>query len=371
MYGGARWGPVMTTGNDFGMTAMLGSAKINVALPSKFDPEKGTWMLWKPQVLSCFEMIGLEGILHPVKGVTFSRRENRFVIDALSSIVLDIDRQRISTLQVKWAHQGWVQLEKAYGSSAEMDMQKKLFEFDCARQSEIASIREWAIRLKRQVKELNVMAQEAARENRLGFNKHRDTAVYESTHKFRLLNVRIDDAAHGTFIAELRTRVYQMSVRQVEAALITYEQGRLKKNKQIGDLCNDHYNVLQEGLIFTKQISMVAVEVAVVVDTAAVTLDVVGVDSVQKFRVLLVVVSATDTTTARVALRVLGVSAWLSRALLCLHATAVMVAVDELTAMVVVGVEIMLVAEADTPNQTKCQVRLRNDGTRPLLRSKL
>jgi hypothetical protein len=51
--------------------------------------------------------------------------------------------------------------------------------------------------------------------------------VYESTHKFRLLNVRIEGAAHDTFIAELRTRVYQMSVYQVQAALIAYEQGRL------------------------------------------------------------------------------------------------------------------------------------------------
>jgi hypothetical protein len=54
--------------------------------------------------------------------------------------------------------------------------------------------------------------------------------------------------------------------------------------------------------------------------------------------------------------------------LLCLHATA---DVDELTTMVVVGVEIMLVAEAEAPSRTQCQVSLQNDGTRPLLRSKL
>jgi hypothetical protein len=219
-------GAYMSTGRDFGLTATVGDAKFNVAMPPKFDPKKDTWMLWKPQVLSYFEMIGVEGILDPVAGVEYSMRENRFVIGALQSIVPDEDRQWITTLQIKWAYKAWEQLDTAYGSSAEMDMQRKLFDFECARQSENESIREWTIRLERQVKELNVMSSEAAKENSLGFNEHRDTAVYESTHKFRLLNVRIDDAAHNTFIAELRTRVYQMSVHEVEVALITYEQGR-------------------------------------------------------------------------------------------------------------------------------------------------
>jgi hypothetical protein len=43
--------------------------------------------------------------------------------------------------------------------------------------------------------------------------------------KFCLLNVHVDEAAHATFIAELRARVCHMSA-WVEAALLTYEECR-------------------------------------------------------------------------------------------------------------------------------------------------
>jgi hypothetical protein len=83
-----------------------------------------------------------------------------------------------------------------------------------------------AIRLERQVTELNVMAKEAAKEDVMGYNEHRDTAVYESTHKFRLLNVRIDDQSYESFIAALRCQIFNMDFKEVETALITYEQGQ-------------------------------------------------------------------------------------------------------------------------------------------------
>jgi hypothetical protein len=40
------------SGKDFGVTAVLGDAKFNVALPPKFNPAEDTWMLWKPLVFS-------------------------------------------------------------------------------------------------------------------------------------------------------------------------------------------------------------------------------------------------------------------------------------------------------------------------------
>jgi hypothetical protein len=101
-----------------------------------------------------------------------------------------------------------------------------MFEFESAAQRENETVREWTIRLERQVTELNVMAKEAAKEDVMGYNEHRDTAVYESTHKFRLLNVRIDDHAYESFIATLRCQVFSLDVNEVETALITYEQGR-------------------------------------------------------------------------------------------------------------------------------------------------
>jgi hypothetical protein len=83
-------------------------------------------------------------------------------------------------------------------------MQKKLYEFECAAQRENETVREWTIRLERQVTELNVMSKEAAKDNVMGYSEQRDTAVFESTHKFRLLNVHIDNPSHEAFIAQER-----------------------------------------------------------------------------------------------------------------------------------------------------------------------
>jgi hypothetical protein len=183
-------------------------------------------MLWKPQVLSYFEMIGLKGILDKVDGHKHTMQTNRYVIGALQQISPPTDASWMSALHLKFAYEAWAQLEKSYGARAELEMQRKLFEFETASQSESETVREWIIRLERQVLELNVMAKEAARENLLGYDKQRDTAVYESSHKLKLLNVRVESQVHEVFVANMRTSIYGMSVKEVEDALITYEQGR-------------------------------------------------------------------------------------------------------------------------------------------------
>jgi hypothetical protein len=171
-------------------------------------------------------MVGLEGILDEVTGHEYTLQVNRYAIGTLQQISPSQDAAWMSTLRLNFAYQAWEQLKKAYGSRAELDMQKKLFEFESAAQRDTESVREWTIRLERQVTELNVMSKEAAKENVMGYNAQRDTAVYESTHKFRLLNVKIDNQSHEAFIATLRCQIYGMDVKDVETALITYEQGR-------------------------------------------------------------------------------------------------------------------------------------------------
>jgi hypothetical protein len=47
-------------------------------------------------------------------------------------------------------------------------------------------------------------------------------AVFENTHKLRLLNVRVDGQAHEAFLANLRIQVYNMSVQDVERQLLSY-----------------------------------------------------------------------------------------------------------------------------------------------------
>jgi hypothetical protein len=73
------------------MTAVLGDAKFNVALPPKFHPHKDAWMLWKPQVFGYFDMINLEGILDPIEGRTYSLQVNKYVIGALQQILPQSD----------------------------------------------------------------------------------------------------------------------------------------------------------------------------------------------------------------------------------------------------------------------------------------
>jgi hypothetical protein len=179
-------GPSMYSGADFGHTATIGNSKFNVAMPPKFNPAEHSWMLWRPQVISYFEMIGLEGILDKVTGDDFSLQVNRYAIGTLQQISPSQDAAWMSTLRLRYAYEAWDQLKRAYGSRTELDMQKKLYEFESAAQRENETVREWTIRLERQVTELNVMAKEAAKEDVMGYNEHRDTAVYESTHKFRL-----------------------------------------------------------------------------------------------------------------------------------------------------------------------------------------
>jgi hypothetical protein len=93
---------------------------------------------------------------------------------------------------------------KAYGSRAEVDLQQNMYDFECAAQPPIESIRERAMRLERQITELNVMAKEAAKLKIAGYNESRDVAVYASSHKCRLANVSIEEQSQEAVMATLR-----------------------------------------------------------------------------------------------------------------------------------------------------------------------
>jgi hypothetical protein len=99
---------------------------------------------------------------------------------------------------------------------------QKMYEFLYAAQRPNESIREWTMTLERQVTELNVMAKEAAKLNIAGYNETRDVAVHASSHKLRLLNVRIEEQSQEAFMATLRVKLQKISVSEVESALISY-----------------------------------------------------------------------------------------------------------------------------------------------------
>jgi hypothetical protein len=117
----------MSTGKDFGMTAVLGDEKFKVALPPKFNPDKDAWMLWKPQVFGYFDMINLEGIFDPIEGRKQSLQVNKgakYLIGALQQMSPQSDAAWMSSLHLKWGYQSGEQLDKAYGSRAELDLQQ-------------------------------------------------------------------------------------------------------------------------------------------------------------------------------------------------------------------------------------------------------
>jgi hypothetical protein len=108
-----------------------------------------------------------------------------------------------------------------------------LTELEVAKQGSNEAIRAWTIRLDRMVTEFNLLATVAAKENFTTLDSS-DTsdvkALGEMSHKNRLLNVRVEDQPHAAFIAALRTETNTLHVKEVEARLITYKQGKEIQN---------------------------------------------------------------------------------------------------------------------------------------------
>jgi hypothetical protein len=72
---------------------------------------------------------------------------NRYVISALQSMSPDAEAASMTTLQCRFAHEAFAQLEKKYGSRPDLDLQHKMFVFETAAQQEKESIRNRVIGL--------------------------------------------------------------------------------------------------------------------------------------------------------------------------------------------------------------------------------
>jgi hypothetical protein len=80
-----------------------------------------------------------------------------------------------------------------------------LTEFEVAQQQPHETIRAWTIRLERVVNEFNLLAGLATEENLVTLNTTNTKVVSDMSHKYRLLNVRVEDQPHAAFIAALLT----------------------------------------------------------------------------------------------------------------------------------------------------------------------
>jgi hypothetical protein len=104
-------------------------------------------------------------------------------------------------------------LERAYAPRVDLELQAKLEDLETARQTEIESIREWTLRLRRLILEVQAMKD--------------DHAVTDTVHKLKLLRIKPilgSEDGFNNFVATIRHSLHFKSVQQVEHELIAYEE---------------------------------------------------------------------------------------------------------------------------------------------------
>jgi hypothetical protein len=103
--------------------------------------------------------------------------------------------------------------EPAYAPRAELELQANILDLENIAQSETESIREWTLRLRRLVLEVQAMQGEHV--------------VTPTSHKLKLLRIRpIPGQENGfsAFIGDLRNSLH-LTVEEVESKLPAYEDG--------------------------------------------------------------------------------------------------------------------------------------------------
>jgi hypothetical protein len=191
-----------------------GTINLSLPYPAKFDPEKDNWLLWESSVQMFIDRIGLDrSILQQQHTDLFTPEEHSTVLGILTQVSPDTDGLWFIKLGFKWAHEAWDELCKAYGLRADITVQSKLLAFDSSAQRPNESIKNWVVRLHREVKEISLMSSET---------------VPTSTHKIKLLRIQPTQGNELLFrnlLASLRTRLHLLTLTQLEEELINFEEG--------------------------------------------------------------------------------------------------------------------------------------------------
>lgn len=195
-------------------TTKSGTINLSIPFPTKFNPDKDNWLLWKSSVEMFIDRIGLNrSILQDQHADLFTMEEHSTVLGVLTQVAPDTDGLWFTKLGLQWAHEAWDELSRSYGQRAAIAVQQKLLDFDNTTQRPGESIKNWVVRLRREVKEISLMGSEV---------------VPSNTHKIKLLRVIStpgNELLFRNFLASVRTRLHLLSLSDLEDELINFEEG--------------------------------------------------------------------------------------------------------------------------------------------------
>jgi hypothetical protein len=177
-------------------------ARLAISYPPKFKPDETNWFLWRPQVERFFFRIKLDPrILLARHDTAFTTEQHATALSIITEISPDSESEWFARLNFTRAYQEWEELERAYAPRAELELQAKLEDLETARQTETESIREWTLRLRRLILEVQAMNDEHA--------------VTDAVHKLKLLRIKPilgSEDGFNNFVATIRHSLHLKSV---------------------------------------------------------------------------------------------------------------------------------------------------------------
>jgi hypothetical protein len=206
--------PIVSRQQSATATLCTNGARLAISYPPKFKPDKTNWFLWRPQVEIFFFRIKLDPrILLARHDTAINTGQHATALSIMTEISPDSESEWIARLNFTRAYQAWEELERAFAPRAELELQAKLEDLEPAHQTETDSIREWTLRLRRLMLEIQAM------------NEH---AVTDTVHKLNLLRIKPiigSEDGFNNYVATIRHSLPLKSVQQVEHELIAHEEG--------------------------------------------------------------------------------------------------------------------------------------------------
>jgi hypothetical protein len=207
--------PIVFGHGPSGATIQESNARFAISYPPRFKPQETNWFLWVPQVERFLIRVQLDPkILTRSHAHLFSAAQHATALSIVSEIAPERESAWFARLNFIHAHSAWDELKRAYAPRAELELQAKIEDLENIAQSETESIREWTLRLRRLVFEVQAMQGEHV--------------VTPTSHKLKLLRIRPipgQEDGFSAFIGDLRHSLHLKTVEEIESKLTAYEDG--------------------------------------------------------------------------------------------------------------------------------------------------
>jgi hypothetical protein len=207
--------PHISVNGPNGATITEPNARFTISYPPRFKPHETNWFLWVPQVERFFIRVKLDPtILSKAYAHLFTAEQHANALSIITEIAPERESQWFARLNFTHAHSAWDELTRAYAPRAELELQAKIEDLENISQSETESIRDWTLRLRRLVLEVQAM--------------HGEHVVTPTAHKLKLLRIRPipgQEDGFSAFIGDLRQSLHLKTVEEIETKLTAYEDG--------------------------------------------------------------------------------------------------------------------------------------------------